>query len=66
MLNSEHFIFTLHSRTFAAFADWLLAGMPDADVFNCKTENGNVALCALLSTLSRIKMAADSLTASAT
>jgi hypothetical protein len=35
-LNSEHFIFTLHSRTFAALADWLLAGMPDADVLIAK------------------------------
>jgi hypothetical protein len=36
MLNSEHFIFTLHSRTFAALADWLLAGMPDMDVLIAK------------------------------
>jgi hypothetical protein len=46
MLNREYFIFTVHtshSQTFGALANWLLAGMPDADVFNCKTENGNVA-----------------------
>jgi hypothetical protein len=35
-LNSEHFIFTLHNRTFAALADWLLAGMPDTDVLIAK------------------------------
>ncbi|EFX84975.1 hypothetical protein DAPPUDRAFT_314563 [Daphnia pulex] len=42
---------SFHSRTLAALADWVfaIAEMPDAYVFNCKTENGNVVASVLFS-----------------
>jgi hypothetical protein len=44
-LNILYSQFALRSRTFAALAlcsSLRLAEMPDANVFKCKTENGNV------------------------